>query len=85
MSNELLIKQLIYRSNYRGCKETDILLGRFFSKKHPEFSADDLKLYDQFITEDDLLIYDWVLSKIEPPKQYSDLINNIRKFHNMYE
>jgi len=83
MPNELLIKQLSYRSNYRGCKETDILLGKFFNQKHLEFSDDDLALYEKFITEDDLLIYDWILGKISSPDNYIQIIGNIRKFHNI--
>ena len=54
MSKENLIKQLLYRSNYRGCKETDILLGKFFSDKYLELDDDELEVYRRFIEEDDM-------------------------------
>ena len=81
MEKEILVKQLLYRSNHRGCKETDIILGRFFNEKFAEFDENKLKLYDQFISEDDMLIYDWVLGKVKEDEKYLDLILEIRKFH----
>ncbi len=83
MEKNILIKQLLYRSNHRGCKETDILLGRFFNQKNQDFSLQDLQLYDKFISEDDMLIYDWILGKITPSSQYEKLIIEIRQFHNL--
>jgi antitoxin CptB len=84
MEKEILIKQLLYRSNHRGCKETDILLGRFFNKKFSEFDEEKLKLYDQFIEEDDMLIYDWILGKISEEPKYLNIILEIRKFHDIH-
>lgn len=83
MEKSLLVKQLLYRSNHRGCKETDILLGRFFNEKNQEFSQKNLQLYDKFINEDDMLIYDWILGKIAVDEEYLELVLEIRKFHNL--
>lgn len=83
MNKEILIKQLLYRSNHRGCKETDILLGKFFTEKNLSFSDKNLQLYDKFISEDDMLIYDWILGKIAVEAVYLDLVLEIRKFHNL--
>lgn len=82
MEKELLIKQLLYRSNHRGCKETDILLGKFFNENFKKFDEEKLKLYDQFISEDDMLIYDWIMEKIPEDPKYLNLILEIRQFHN---
>lgn len=81
MEKELLLKQLKYRSNHRGCKETDILLGKFFNEKFLEFSDEDLEVYRHFIEEDDMLIYDWILDKVEVDEKYLPLVLRIRKFH----
>jgi succinate dehydrogenase flavin-adding protein (antitoxin of CptAB toxin-antitoxin module) len=81
MQQEILIKQLIYRSNHRGCKETDILLGKFFNSEFQNFSLEKLQLYSQFIEEDDMLIYDWILQKQKPDEKYLSLILEIQKFH----
>ena len=43
-NNEILKKQIIYRSSHRGSKEMDILLGNFVKKYIDEFSYNDLEL-----------------------------------------
>ena len=47
MNKEILIKQLLYRSKHRGCKETDILLGKFAEEKITNFSDEKLNLYQK--------------------------------------
>ena len=83
MQKELLIKKLKYRSSYRGCKETDSLLGRFFEENYQDFNDDELAVYQHFIEEDDMLIYDWILDKAEFPSKYIELIQKIREFHDI--
>lgn len=85
MQKDLLLKQLKYRSNHRGCKETDVLLGNFFNEKFSQLSDDELEIYRHFIEEDDMLIYDWILGKAESENKYQTLILEIRKFHKIYE
>ena len=53
---ELLRKQILYRSTHRGCKETDFLIGEFAKVKLAEI--EDLKLFSEFLEEDDWEIYD---------------------------
>jgi len=79
MNKEILIKQLFYRSIHRGCKETDFLIGEFAKAKLQEI--DDLELFDSFIQEDDMKIYDWILGKEKIPAQYGEIVGDIRKFH----
>lgn len=74
-----LQKQLIYRSVHRGCKETDFLIGEFAKAKLGEIS--DLQLFDRFLQEDDMLLYDWILGKVEVPQEYEGVVLQIRTFH----
>lgn len=74
-----LQKQLLYRSTYRGCKETDFLVGEFAKAKLAEIL--DLENFGNFLTEDDALIYDWILAKTDVPSRYLELIQEIRQFH----
>jgi antitoxin CptB len=83
MEKEILLKQLHYRSNYRGCKETDILLGKFFNEKFREFNDLQLETYRRFIEEDDMLIYDWILGNIAFKDEYESIIAKIRSFHDI--
>jgi len=81
MTNKILAKQLLYRSIHRGCKETDFLIGEFAKEKISSFNDAQLQLFADFIVEDDLLIYDWILAKYEAPQKYFEIIEEIRKFH----
>ncbi len=76
---ELLRKQILYRSTHRGCKETDFLIGEFAKVKLDEIA--DLQLFSEFLEEDDLEIYDWILGKYEGPEKYKDLVGELRGFH----
>ncbi len=79
MSNENLIKQLLYRSVHRGCKETDFLVGEYAKSELNKIN--DLELFGEFLEEDDVKIYDWILEKTEIPKNYSAIITSIKEFH----
>ena len=60
-----LKKKIIYRSEYRGIKEMDLLLGKFVKKYLDTFSYDDLlKLYEILEIDDDTIL-----------KWYSNLSN----------
>lgn len=77
----ILRKKIFYRANHRGCKETDFLLGKFFSAKLSNLEEFGLDLCAKFIDEDDLLIYDWILGRETTPKHYKTLIAAIQEFH----
>lgn len=78
---DTLARQLLYRSIHRGCKETDFLIGEFAKENISSFNIEKLQLFGDFIVEDDLLIYDWILAKSEVPEKYFALIKAIREFH----
>ncbi len=82
-NQNLLIKGLLYKSNYRGCKETDILVGKYAKTVLNKMNESELNLFQKFINEDDAYIYDWILEKSPCPNQYQDLIVKIREFHDL--
>ena len=45
---EIFKKKLLYRSNYRGTKEMDILLSEFVRKYINEFTEEQLNDLDNF-------------------------------------
>ena len=54
---EIFKKKLIYRSNYRGTKEMDILLSKFVKKHIDEFDEKQLHELDKFLDfEDDVIL-----------------------------
>lgn len=76
-----LVNKLSYRSLHRGCKETDFLLGKYGEAFLETMNLDELKLFESFLDEDDMAIYDWILSKIIAPEKYHNLLDKIRIFH----
>ena len=61
MNNKLEIfkKKLIYRSNYRGTKEMDILLSKFVEKYINDFDEIQLIELDKFLDFEDDVILDF--------------------------
>ena len=52
-----LKKKIIYRSNYRGTKEMDKLLGKFVKKYINDLQKEDLIDLDKFLNIDDTNLY----------------------------
>ena len=54
---EIFKKRLIYRSNYRGTKEMDILLSKFVNEHINKFNKVQLNELDKFLDfEDDVIL-----------------------------
>ena len=56
---EIFKKRLIYRSNYRGTKEMDILLSEFVKKHIDEFDQIQLNELEKFLDFEDDVILDY--------------------------
>ena len=69
MSEEIenMRKRLIFRSEHRGTKEMDLLLGSFARKYVADFSEDELRQYDDILQENDPNLYNWITGKDDPP------------------
>ena len=58
-----LKKKIIYRANYRGTKEMDILLSKFVDKYINTFSKEELQDLFDFLNLEDEIIYNFYQSK----------------------
>ena len=54
-----LKKKIIYRSNYRGTKEMDKLLGAFTKKYIDKLSLNDLSDLEELLNVDDTNLYNY--------------------------
>ena len=54
-----LKKKIVYRSNYRGTKEMDKLLGKFVKKYINDLQEKDLIDLDKFLNIDDANLYNF--------------------------
>ena len=72
-------KKLSIRSWRRGTKELDLILGQFSDKNLNKLKMPELNLYEQFLSNDDYLIYNWLFSKEDSPKIFKSLIKRIQE------
>ena len=58
---EQIKKKIIYRSNYRGTKEMDKLLGAFTNKYIDQLNVEDLNELIKFLEIDDNNLYNFYI------------------------
>ena len=63
MNIDILKKKILYRSEHRGIKEMDLLLGNFVKRFIDEFNDTELKDLEKLIFIEDELIYKWYFEK----------------------
>ncbi len=72
------IKKLLYQSWYRGCKETDQIIGGY-AKKHIENMSDaELDELEEILAQNDNDLYDWLSNK-KPTPEFMDKNSVMRK------
>ncbi len=79
--NENEKKRLLYRANYRGFREADILLGGFLKENIHSLSNDDLNDFENLLEARDHDIYDWITGKQTVPSKYdTPILKKIRQY-----
>ena len=79
MCIDIVRKRLLIRSWRRGTKELDLILGQFSDKNLNKLKMPELKLYEQLLSNDDYLIYNWLFSKEDSPKIFKSLIKSLQE------
>lgn len=74
---EARLKRLKMRSWRRGMKEMDLILGPYADRHLADMGADDLKNYDQLLSENDQELYRWITGQGSPPDTLSALLEKI--------
>lgn len=64
-----LIKKLIYQSLNRGCKETDLIIGKFASQNLHKMTDNELQIFASILSFNDADIYAWYTGKEPVPEQ----------------
>ena len=76
---EQIKKKIIYRSNYRGTKEMDKLLGAFTNRYLDQFNVEDLNELIKFLEIDDNNLYNFY-NGLKTSIEFEDnKINNLFK------
>ena len=74
---DLLKKKILYRSEYRGIKEMDLLLSNFVKKYINGFGIVELKQLDDLLNFDDDSLFKWYLNKMEEIKIPNNKVLNL--------
>ena len=83
MNNEItnLKKRLIYRSQYRGTKEMDKLVGSFVKSNINNFDLNQLQELEKFLSIDDDTLYRFYNNQIDNLKDISQEFIRLYKSH----
>ena len=78
---ENLKKRLIYRSQYRGTKEMDKLIGSFVKSNIDKFNLKQLQELERFLSIDDDILYRFYNNQLENLKDISQEFTLLYKSH----
>ena len=78
---ENLKKRLIYRSQYRGTKEMDKLIGSFVKSNIDNFNLKQLQELERFLSIDDDILYRFYNNQLENLKDISQEFTLLYKSH----
>ncbi len=80
-SLEIRRKRLKYRSQHRGTKELDLLLGRFAAARLDALDAAQVDRFEALLEAPSPLVYAWVTGQdVPPPELDSDVLRLLRDF-----
>ncbi len=79
---EKRLKRLLYQSQHRGMKETDLMVGGFAEACIKDLNTEELDQFEALMDVPDGDLLNWILGKSEPqPPHDTALITRIRAFN----
>ena len=74
-------KRLKYRSQHRGTKELDLLLGRFVAARLDALDPGQIDRFEALLDAPSPLVYAWVIGQDAPPPDMdTDILQLLRDF-----
>ena len=75
-------KRLVHRSRYRGCREADIVFGKFADAHVRTMDASALDRYEALLEESDQDLLAWLTGREPVPDRYQhDIFDMIKQFN----
>jgi antitoxin CptB len=76
-----LIKKLLYRSNHRGTKEMDLLIGGFAKENLESLNAEELKEFELILNYTDKKLNSWLVdNKTDSDLEKFSISKKIKEF-----
>ena len=80
-SLEIRRKRLKYRSQHRGTKELDLVLGRFAAARLDALDPGQIDRFEALLEAPSPLVYAWVIGQDAPPPDMdTDILRLLRDF-----
>lgn len=74
-------KRLLYRSNYRGFKEADMILGGYAKANIKTMTDSEVLMFEDLLGAKDHDIYGWIMETLAVPANYdTPLLERLRAF-----
>ena len=74
-------KRLVYRSNYRGFREADMILGGYTKANIDTMTDAEVIEFEELLGEKDHDIYGWIMETLPVPEKFdTDLMKRLRAF-----
>lgn len=80
-TRENRLKRLTMRSQRRGIREMDLILGPFATASLAAMPEADLVQYEALLAENDQDLYRWVTGATPAPDRYASLLSRIMAAH----
>ncbi len=75
-------KRLVHRSRYRGCREADIVFGKFADAHIQAMDVAALDRYEALLDESDQDLLAWLTGREPVPNQHKhDIFDMIKQFN----
>ena len=75
-------KRLVHRSRYRGCREADIIFGRFADAHVRAMDQKALDRYEALIEESDQDLLAWLMGREPVPERHdNDIFDLLKRFN----
>jgi len=74
-------KRLVYRSNYRGFREADMILGGFAKANIDTLTDEEVLMFEELLEANDHDIYAWIKQSSPVPANHdTPLLKRLRAF-----
>ena len=75
-------KRLVHRSRYRGCREADMIFGKFADAHVQTMDGPALDRYEALLEESDHDLLAWLMDRAPVPDQHRhDIFDMIKQFN----
>jgi len=67
-------RRILYRATHRGTKESDAIIGGYFTRAAASLPDDKLDEVDELLDEADLDIVDWLMGRSPVPERWKNTV-----------